>query len=131
MLYVMSSRINNFYDLEVWQNAYDLTLKIYQLTKDFPRDEMFGLTSQLRRSASSIMANIAEGFARFHYKDKIKFYFQARASATEVQSHLLLARGLNYITKEACDDLISQIDSEGRLINGLINSIKTNGNITF
>ncbi len=76
--------ITTFFDLKAWQVAHALTLKIYEITKDFPQSERFGITSQLQRAASSITANIAEGFARYHYKDKARFYYQSRGSAAEV-----------------------------------------------
>lgn len=65
--------VRTFQDLKVWQDAHNLTLKIYKITKQFPKDEQFGLISQIRRAASSIGANIAEGFGRFHYKDLADF----------------------------------------------------------
>ena len=81
----MEKKINNFYDLEAWKISHGLVLEIYKITKSFSKEEMYGITSQIRRAASSITANIAEGFARYHFKDKIRFYYQARASVAEVQ----------------------------------------------
>ncbi|MEK7067636.1 MAG: four helix bundle protein, partial [Patescibacteria group bacterium] len=85
----MASEIKNFYNLTVWKKAHELTLKIYKATRKFPKDELYGLVSQLRRAVSSIAANIAEGFERYYFKDKIRFYYQARGSAAEVQNFLL------------------------------------------
>jgi four helix bundle protein len=82
----MDNRIKNFYDLDAWKKTHKLVLEIYQITKDFPKDEAYGIIGQLRRAASSITANIAEGFSRYHFKDKIRFYYQARGSIAEVQN---------------------------------------------
>ena len=100
--------VNNFYDLDAWQKSHKLVLEIYKLTRNFPKEELYGVISQLRRAVSSITANIAEGFARYHFKDKIRFYHQARGSAAEVQSFLLLAKDLEYISLEKCKELMEQ-----------------------
>lgn len=119
-----NGQINNFCDLEAWQKANELTIIVYQRTKDFPKDEMFGIISQMRRAASSIMANIAEGFARFYFKDKNRFYYFARGSVAELQSFSMLSRGLDYLEHDKCKEIIDKADEVGRLINGLINSVK-------
>ncbi|MEK7166858.1 MAG: four helix bundle protein [Patescibacteria group bacterium] len=82
----MENTIKNFYNLNAWQKGHQLVLGIYKITKDFPKEEIFGTVSQLRRAASSITANIAEGFERYHFKDKIRFYYQSRGSIAEVQN---------------------------------------------
>lgn len=81
----MKDKIQNFYELNAWKKAHELVLEIYKITKNFPKDELFGIISQLRRAACSIAANIAEGFERYHFNDKIRFYYQARGSVAEVQ----------------------------------------------
>ncbi len=120
---ISGKTVVNFYDLDTWQKAHGLALKIYQITKDFPSDERYGMTNQLRRASSSITANIAEGFSRYHFKDKIRFYHQARGSVSEVQSFLLLARDLQYINHVSCDNLMTEAHEVARLINGMIRSI--------
>ena len=120
----MENRIRNFHDLEAWKRAHGLTVEIYKITKDFPREELYGITSQLRRAVSSIAANIAEGFARYHFKDKTRFYFQARGSAAEVQSFLLLVRDLEFIDSALCENMFEKTSEVLQLINGLIRSIK-------
>ena len=85
-----------FEDLKVWQKAHKLVIKIYRLTKGFPRNEMFGLTSQLRRAAVSVPANIAEGFKRVTIPDKLRFFNMAQASLEEVRYYLILVRDLEY-----------------------------------
>ncbi|MFH1677692.1 MAG: four helix bundle protein [Patescibacteria group bacterium] len=92
------------------------------MTKKFPKDELFALVSQIRRAVSSITGNIAEGYGRYHYKDKIRFYTIARGSAAEVQNYLIIAKDLGYITEEEFTQ-IKIISYEGyKLICGLIQS---------
>ncbi|MBT5337631.1 four helix bundle protein [Candidatus Falkowbacteria bacterium] len=118
------NKINNYYDLKAWQRAYKFTLKVYEVTSDFPAEEKFGLISQIRRASISITANIAEGFSRYYFKDKIRFYYQARGSLSEVQSFLLVSRGLNILESSFCEELVNHADEVKRLINGLIKSIQ-------
>ena len=120
----MTQEIKNFYDLNAWKKGHLLVLEIYKITQHFPKDELYGLISQLRRASSSITANIAEGFARYHFKDKIRFYYHSRGSVAEVQNFLFLARDLNYIDAKKCRELEVQVDEIGKLINGLIRSIE-------
>ena len=101
----MKNKIKNFYDLDAWKKSHILSIEIYKLTENFPKEEIYGVVSQLRRAVSSVGANIAEGFARFHFKDKTRFYYQARGSAAEVQNFLLLAKDLNYIELDKCKKL--------------------------
>lgn len=122
----MKNEIRNFYDLEAWKRSHKISLKIYKLTEKFPKEEIYGITSQLRRSASSVGANIAEGFARFHYRDKIRFYYHARGSVAESQNFLLLAKDLRYINMENCEMLGKDFNEIAKLINGLIRSIEEN-----
>ncbi len=116
--------IKNFYDLDAWQRGNSFVLRIYNITKSFPKEELFGLVGQLKRAASSITANIAEGFERYHFKDKARFYYQARGSVAEAQNFLLLARSLHYIKEEECNTLLKEADDLRKLINGLIRSIE-------
>lgn len=119
----MENIIQNFYNLNAWKIAHELVLEIYKITKNFPKEELFGIVSQLRRAASSITANIAEGFARYHFNDKIRFYYQARGSVAEVQNFLILSMDLNYISKKNCEILGEKSNQVRQLINGLIRSI--------
>ncbi|MFA6536194.1 MAG: four helix bundle protein [Candidatus Paceibacterota bacterium] len=115
-------KIQRFKDLVAWQEAHKLVLKVYQLTKLFPKDEMFGLTSQLRRAVVSVSSNIAEGFTRNSKKDKSHFYSTAKGSVSEVESQLLIAKDLGYISLndfENCEVQLSRVD---RLASGLIKS---------
>lgn len=120
----MDKGIRSFYDLDAWKKGHLLALEIYKITKEFPKEELYGIVSQLRRAASSITANIAEGFARYHFKDKVRFYYNARGSVAEVQDFLLLAKDLKYINLENCKSLGEKANEVGKLINGLIKSIE-------
>jgi len=93
------SKIKSFTDLKAWQEAHKLVLMIYKISKSFPKEEIFGLTSQIRRAAISITSNIAEGFSRKSYLEKIQFYFTSLGSLSEVQSQLLIAKDVNYFKK--------------------------------
>ena len=119
----MNTEIKNFNDLDAWQNAHEIVLEIYKITRDLPKDELFGLVSQLRRATSSITANIAEGFERYHFKDKTRFYYQARGSVAEIQNFIILDKDLDYISSIACKDLDEKANKVRQLINGLIRSI--------
>jgi len=120
----MEDKIKDFYNLDVWKKGHELVLEIYKITKDFPKEEKFGIIDQLRRASSSITANIAEGFERYHFNDKIKFYYQARGSVAEVQNFLLLSKDLGYIKVEKCEELNKQADIIRQLIKGLIRAIE-------
>ena len=110
--------------LVVWQKSHKLVLKIYDITKEFPKDELFGLISQLRRAAVSIPSNIVEGKARGSKVEYRRFLFIARGSLEEVKYQLLLAKDLHYIDKEVYRELDKATDEIGRLLGGLIKSIK-------
>lgn len=118
------SKIKHFKDLIVWQEAHKLVLTIYKITKNIPREEVFGIISQLRRAATSITANIAEGFGRFSYKDKVRFYFQSRGSVLELEDHLLTIKDLKYITEIDFQQSWDQSEKVNTMINGFINSTK-------
>jgi four helix bundle protein len=114
--------IHSFFDLDSWKEGHGLVLDIYKITKSFPREEQFGITSQIRRAASSITANLAEGWARYHFKDRTRFYYQSRGSWGEVQNFLVLARDLEYINNSSFDEIFAKTVKVGQLINGLIRS---------
>jgi four helix bundle protein len=101
--------IKEFYDLDAWKKAHKLVVDIYSVTKEFPASEIYGITSQIRRAAASVTANIAEGFSRYHYNDKINFYYHARGSISEVQNFLLIARDLKYLSCSECEKLIKGV----------------------
>jgi len=113
-------KIKSFTDLQAWKESHKLVLTVYQATKNFPKEELFGLTSQIRRAAVSITSNLAEGFSRNSSKEKIQFYYISKGSISELQSQLLIAKDLIYINKESFDKIAIQSVVAGKLINGLI-----------
>lgn len=115
-------KIKKFEDLTVWQKSHDLVLRIYKITKDFPNEEKFGLVSQMKRAAVSVVANIVEGFRKKSLKDKINFYNIAQGSCDELRYYVILAKDLGYLTKEE-GELGTQIDEVGKMLSGLIASM--------
>lgn len=103
-------------------------LTIYKLTKVFPKEEKYGIADQLRRSTSSITANIAEGWGRYHFKDRMKFYYNARGSICETLNFTILTKDLHYISQETYNELCVQIEEGLKLINGLIRYLETKSN---
>ena len=119
------STIKSFEDLTVWQDAREFTNKIYMLTKKFPKEELYGLTSQIRRATVSIMANIAEGFDRRSDKELTNFLSIARASSSEVQNDLYIAIDLEYISQAEFNQLYQEAKKIAKQINGLMNYLKS------
>ncbi|MFC2106162.1 four helix bundle protein [Candidatus Bipolaricaulota bacterium] len=116
--------MDSFTQLDVWRKAHGLVIEIYQVTADFPNTERFRLTDQLCRSASSIPANIAEGKGRNTRKEYIQSLYTSRGSLEETKYHLILSRDLGYLSSECFDKLIEGYNEVGRMLNGLINSLK-------
>jgi four helix bundle protein len=111
--------MKDFRQLQVWQKAHQLTLAIYRVTKAFPRDELYGLTAQLRRSSASVPANIAEGCGRSGDAELARFCSIAIGSASELEYHLLLARDLELLGAEDYSDLAAQASEVKRMLTGL------------
>lgn len=118
------TKIKSFTDLFAWQEGHKLVLLIYRLTTNFPKEEIFGLTSQMRRCVISITSNVAEGFSRQSYKEKVQFYSMAQGSLTELQNQLIIARDIGFITKEQFQELAFQSIKLHKIITGLIKSSK-------
>ena len=116
---------NDTSKLIVWQKSHELVLNIYKITKSFPKEELYGLTSQIRRAAVSIPSNIVEGRARGSNKEYKRFLLISRGSLEEVKYQLLLARDLQYVESNIYNKTVNLTDEVGRLLNGLINSLKT------
>jgi len=111
--------MQNFRQLQVWQKAHQLTLDVYRVTRDFPRDELYGLTAQLRRSSSSIAANLAEGCGRGGDAEFSRFCGIAMGSASELDYHLLLASDLAMIKGTDHAALAAQVDEVKAMLSGL------------
>jgi len=119
------TKIRLFTDLNAWKEGHKLVIDVYGVTKIFPKEELFGLTNQLRRAVVSITSNIAEGFSRQSYKEKIQFYFMALGSLTEVQNQLLIAKDVGYQEIKDFKGIASQTVEVSKVINGLIKSLKS------
>jgi four helix bundle protein len=113
-----------YQDLEVWQKAMDLVVRCYQVTKDFPKTEVYGLTSQLQRAAVSIPTNIAEGRERKYSKEFIKHLSIAYSSLAELETHIQIAQRLDYISTEKTQSLLEITAEIGRMLNGLRKSLE-------
>jgi four helix bundle protein len=117
-------KIKSFTDLKVWQEGHKLVILIYEVTKDFPKEELFSLTNQMRRAVASITANIAEGFGRQNIKEKIQFYYLAQGSLTELKNYIFIAKDVGYFNKEKFDILIEKANETHKLLQGLITKSK-------
>ena len=118
-------KIKSFTDLNAWKEGHRLVLEVYNLSKAFPKDEQFGLTNQIRRAVVSVTSNIAEGFSRMSYREKSQFYSMALGSLTEVQSQLIVARDLFYVSNSEFTTIAEKAITVNKLINGLIKKTKT------
>lgn len=116
--------MDSYKELKVWQQSMELTVAVYKVTATFPSDERFGLTSQIRRAASSVPANIAEGWGRGTSKDYVHFLYIARGSLMELETHLILANALNFLSKERLAELQVSIGTIVRMLNSLITSLR-------
>ncbi len=110
--------------LDVWKRSIDFVVEVYRLTESFPLDEKFGLTSQIRRASVSIPANIAEGAARESDKEFVRFLSIAQGSTSEVETEMLIANRLGYITSQKHVAIKSSLDDIGRMITGLSKHLK-------
>ena len=120
--------IKSHRDLIVWQKSMDLVVSVYRATESFPKAEVYGLTSQIRRAVTSIPANIAEGQGRRLTKEFPYFLANARGSLWELDTHLESAQRLGFLSLEVHVDLRSQLDEVGRILNGLMRSVASSAN---
>ena len=116
--------LRNYKDLQVWQKAYQLCLKVYKATRDFPKYELYGITSQMRRAGVSIPSNIAEGYGRKTTKEYVQFLYIAYGSLCELETQVLLSGDLEYSSKDKNDILLSEIGSVERMLKALIKSLE-------
>lgn len=103
-----SEKIKSFTQLNAWKEGHKLVVVLYEATKSFPKEEIFGLIGQVRKTAISITSNIAEGFGRRSYKERIQFYYTSQASVVEVQNQLLTIRDVGYLSSEGFRKLADQ-----------------------
>ena len=120
-------RFASFREMPVWREAMAVAEKVFVLTDKLPRKEDFGFTSQIRRAALSISANIAEAFGRNHTLDKVNFYFVARGSVTETQSHLEYGKRVGYLKPESAEELSARLSSIYNDINKVIITLRQKG----
>ena len=118
-----SGKITNFRDLDVWQKGIDIVKDTYRTTRGFPRQEVFGLSSQMRRSAVSIPSNIAEGFNRFHSKEYAHFLYVALGSCAELETQIEIASELAYMSAETKSSLLEKLDHEMRMLRNLVKKL--------
>ena len=119
----LDGKISSFRDLVAWQRARDLGLEIYQLTSDFPQEERFGLTSQLRRGGVSVASNIAEGYGRGTHSDYARFLRIARGALFEIETQIEFAVTLGFLSTDEYKRLQGLVDATARPLSGLIRSI--------
>jgi len=119
----MESQIRSYEDLKIWQRSISLSQNIYRITRNFPREEIYGLTSQLRRCAVSVPSNIAEGQARQHTKEFIQFLYQARGSLAELDTQLIIAKEVGYLSEESLAPLRAEISEIRKMIHALVRKL--------
>ncbi len=116
--------VRHYRELKVWQAGMDLAAECYETTKEFPREELFGMTSQIRRAAASVPANIAEGQGRHHTKEFLNHLSIARGSLMELETHLLLCQRVGLMKREKAERLLSLSDEISRMLSGLRRSLE-------
>jgi four helix bundle protein len=119
------SKIKNFRDLDVWKLGMEIVLDVYEYTKMFPKDEVYGLVSQMRRAAVSIASNIAEGFNRYHNKEYRQFLYVTLGSCAELETQVEVSSLLGYINRATKDKIIEKLDHEARMLRNLIKCLNT------
>lgn len=117
--------IKSFTQLEAWKEGHLLVLRVYSVSRTFPKEEIYGLTSQMRRCAVSITSNIAEGFGRRSFAEKAQFYSIALGSLTELHNQLMIARDIAYCQQDIFSSIERQLIQASKLINGLIVKSRT------
>ena len=119
-----NTRNHSYRDLRVWQHAMKLVVRIYMVTQRFPNSELYGLVNQMRRAAVSVPSNIAEGKGRLTDRDRAHFFSQARGSLLELETQILIAEQLTYISVPESGSLVEASGEVGRILNALIDSIR-------
>ena len=120
-----SPKIHSFTDLNVWKEGHKLVVSVYRISKSFPKAETYLMVDQMRRAASSITANIAEGFGRQTMKEKLQFYYLAQGSLTELKNFILISRDVGYLNQQDYHNLIEQANLTHKLLQGLLQKTKS------
>jgi four helix bundle protein len=118
-------KIKNFKDLKVWQEAHQLVILVYRVTKNFPREELYSLIDQMRRSAVSVTSNIAEGFSRHSFKEKLQFYSMAHGSLTELENQIEIAKDVGYFKEDEFLIFTQRLMNVHMLLNAFIKKTKS------
>ena len=118
-------KIKSFKDLEIWKRSITLVVDIYEATKSLPKEEMYGLTSQLRRAAVSLPSNISEGFARLHKKEYRQFLYTSLGSCAELTTQIIIVSRLGYLDSNKTDKLLTEIDEISKMTMSLIKKLNT------
>jgi len=118
-----NTKIRNFRDLDIWKLGKEIVVEAYKVTQSFPKDEVFGLTSQMRRAAVSIPSNVAEGFNRYHNKEYKQFLYCALGSCAELETQVEISFELRYIELVAKEKLLEKIVHESKMIRNLIKKL--------
>lgn len=116
--------MKDFRQLKVWEKSHQLALAVYKATKEFPKEELYGLTSQIRRSSMSIPTNIAEGCGRFTDADFARFLQMAMGSASETEYQLILARDLDFLSKDPYEKLHNEVEEVKRMLASLLKTLR-------
>ncbi|WP_447969415.1 four helix bundle protein [Nitrospira sp. M1] len=119
----MVVRIKSFRDLEIWQLGKEIVLDIYKITKSFPREELYGLSAQMRRASVSIPSNVAEGFNRRHNKEYRQFLYVSLGSCAELETQIGISSDLKYLTPEEGQFILEKLDHESRMLQNLIKKL--------
>jgi len=120
----MDTKVKNFRDLRIWQKGIDIAKDVYNLAASLPKEETFGLSSQMKRAAISISSNIAEGFNRFHNKEYKQFLYIALGSCGELETQIEIAHSMKFISSSNKDNIINEITYLSKMISTLINRLK-------
>lgn len=120
-----NGKINTFTDLNAWKEGHKLVLLVYKITSYFPSRETYSLIDQMRRAVASVTANIAEGFGRQTYKEKVQFYYQAQGSLVELKNFIIIAFDVGYMNQKDYNLLVEQANLSHKLLQGLITKSKT------
>jgi len=120
----MENKKKSYTELDVWKESRILVKEVYLITKNFPREELYGIISQIQRSAISIPSNIAEGCGRNNHKDSLQFFYVARGSLYELETQLTLSFDLAYVNQEQFDQILTLIEKCKKLLNGFIRYYK-------
>ena len=120
----MTKEVRSYKDLVAWQKSMDLVTAVYRASQGFPKEEILGLVSQIRRSAVSVPSNIAEGHARTSRKEFQYFLSNARGSLAELETQLTIAHQLEYIDETGINQLLDRLGEVGRILNGLLTALK-------